>query len=232
MKNLTAIILALCFSSSVFAARNSQTTIQIIMDDSGVLIEAESADQYKLGMLSHIKILVRKREFANAHIDVISTSIGRTIWSGRPNDLKRNPERALALVNSIKSIPENCNNLPGAFVELASNLNALEREGFTNAHVIVFSSLIHTPRPCGDTTSIVLPQTPPVQGNINGALSSSEIIRSISFYWVSPHQKRVWEEFLSPTFSWAFMNGIPMTFMDIERSKFSLEQGLDLEVRK
>lgn len=231
MKKTILLFIILCFSSGVFA-RGTHTTIQIIMDDSGVLIDAKSADRYKLVLLSHIKRLVRKREFARSHIDVISSSIGRTIWSGTPSDLKRKPQRALALVNSIKSNAKNCNNLPGAFVELTSNLTALERQGFENAHVIVFSSLIHTPRPCAKTTSIILPQAPPVKGNINGALIAFKSVRSIKFYWVSPHQKRVWEEFLIPTFTWALKGSVPMTFMDIERSKFSLQQGLKLEVSK
>lgn len=222
---------ALCFSSMAFA-RGSSTTIQLIIDDSGVLIEAEIAYQYKLALLGHLKQLTRKRELANAHIDVISTSLGRTIWSGTPSDLKRKPERALKLVDSIKANPSNCNNLPGSFVELESNLTSLKRRKFNTAHVVVFSSLIHTPRPCKKKMSIVLPQMPPAQGNINSALSSSSMVRSINYYWVSPHQKRVWEEFLKPTFDWALLKGINMTFMDIERSKFSLEKGLELEVRE
>ena len=185
----------------------------------------------ELILLSHLKKLVRKRDFSRAHIDVISTSVGRTIWSGTPSDLKRKPQRSLALINRIKAVSENCNNLPGAFVELTSNLAALEREGFTKAHVIVFSSLIHTPRPCDQTTQIILPQAPPLEANINGALSFSKILRSINFYWVSPHQKNVWEEFLEPTFMAASLNKISIRFMDIERSKFSLEQRLNLEVR-
>ncbi len=230
-KAIILLVILFCFSLEV-AARGTQTTIQIIIDDSGVLIDATDADQYKLVLLSHLKRLTRKREFARAHIDVISTSIGRTIWSGTPGDLKRKPERALALVNAIKSISENCNNLPGAFLELGSNITALERQGFTNAHVIVFSSLIHTPRPCGDTTSITLPQPPPPEGDINQTLSTYTSIHSISFYWVSPHQKRVWEEFLEPSFNQALARSIPMILMDIERSKFSLRQGLNLEAQK
>lgn len=231
MKNIFIILLALGFVPSVYA-KGTTTTIQIIMDDSGVLIDAKVADQYKLALLGHLKQFTRKREFARAHIDVISTSLGRTIWSGTPSDLKRKPVRALALVESIKSKTENCNNLPSAFTEVQSNISALERRGYKRSFVIVFSSLIHTPRPCDETTSIVLPQEPPVEGNINGALASSEIVRSISFYWVSPHQKRVWEEFLKPVFDWAMLRGISMNLMDIERSKFSLQHGLELEVSK
>ncbi len=231
MKTKIALLIILCFSMPVMA-RGTHTTIQLIIDDSGVLIDPIDADQYKLVLLSHIKGLTRKREFARAHIDVISTSIGRTIWSGVPSDLKRKPERALELVNAIKSNPENCNNLPGAFMELASNINALERQGFTSAHVIVFSSLIHTPIPCSDTTQITLPQPPPLEGDINQALSTYKSIHSIAFYWASPHQKRVWEEFLEPSFNAAAQRSIPMSLMDIERSKFALRGGLKLEVSK
>ena len=231
MKYLLIGLMIFSSCSGTFA-RGSSTTIQIIIDDSGVLVDSENADKYKLILLGHLKQLTRKREFATAHIDVISTSIGRTVWSGAVSDLKRRPERALALIESIKTKQESCNNLPAAFNELKSNLTALKRQSFTKAHVLVFSSLIHTPRPCDKTTKIVLPQVPPVKGNINGALASSKIVRSINFYWVSPHQKNVWEEFLTPTYVWALKGGANMTFKDIERSKFALEKGLELEAYK
>ena len=220
-----------CISASAFA-KDTQTTIQIIMDDSGVLINPVEADQYKMQLLSHLKQLTRKRQFSRAHIDVINTSIGRTIWSGTPSDLKRKAKHTQSLVDSVKTNPANCNNLSGSFIELASNLRALKRQGFIKAHVIVFSSLIDTPRPCNEITSITLPQTPPVQGDINQALSSFKGMQSISFYWVSPHQMRVWEDFLAPTFKWAVANHISISITDIERSKFLLSKSLNLEPRK
>ncbi len=219
--------LSICFSASAFA-RGSSTTLQIIMDDSGVLVDAENAYKYKLVFLGQLKKLIKKNEYSKAQIDVISTSKGRTIWSDTVSNLKRKPERAQMLVDSLKAAPENCNNLSGAFSELESNLTALERRKYKTAHVIVFSSLIDTPRPCDKTTKVILPQTPPVKSNINAALSSSGLVRSINFYWVSPHQKRVWEEFLTPTFDWAMKSNVNMTFMDIERSKPSLANGLEL----
>lgn len=231
MKNTIVLFILLCISSSAFA-RGTTTTIQIIMDDSGVLIEPSEADKYKMHILSQLKNLTRKHEFSRAQIDVISSSIGRTFWSGTPSDLKRKPSRAQALVDAIKANLQNCNNLVGAFNELASNLRALKRQGITKAHVIVFSSLIDTPRPCDKTTSITLPQMPPVQGDINKALTSFEGTRSINFYWVSPHQTNVWEGYLDPTFNWASKNNTSISINDIERSKFSLRQGLKLEASK
>ncbi|MCF6251100.1 MAG: hypothetical protein L3J75_07500 [Methylococcaceae bacterium] len=223
------LIIAMCFCTNAYA-KGTHTTIQIIMDESGVLIDADEAEKYKMVMLSHLKLMTRKREFANAHIDVISTSLGRTVWSGTPGDLKRKTERALKLVESVKANPKNCNNLASAFLEIKDNISHLERRGYKNAHVIVFSSLIHTLRPCDETTHIVLPQTPPAKGNINATLMASKIVKSLQFFWVSPHQKRIWEEFLKPSFDWALLNNVPMNLMDIERSKNSLQQGLKFEV--
>jgi len=231
MNKIIILIIFMAFTPCAHA-KGTNITIQIIMDDSGVLINPSEADQYKMQFLLHIKRLVRKRKFSTAHIDVISSSIGRTVWSGTPSDLKRKAARALALVNAVKSIPQNCNNLSGAFNELASNLRALKRQGYRAAHVIVFSSLIHTPRPCTKTTKITLPQLPPVKGNINKALTSFKGIRSIDFYWVSPHQMLGWEEFLSPTLLWADQHDTRFNLRDIERSKFSLQRALKLEAPK
>ena len=91
--------------------------------------------------------LTRKRREATAHIDVISTSYGRTVWSGTPQDLKRRHEQQQELIDKIASDDKRCNNLPGAFDELKSNMAALERRGVHEVHALVFSSLIHTPRP-------------------------------------------------------------------------------------
>ncbi|MES9993994.1 MAG: hypothetical protein ABW098_18750 [Candidatus Thiodiazotropha sp.] len=229
MNKILLLCLALSTASQALAANRSETTIQLIMDDSGVLVEAETAYDYKLAILGSLKGLTRKREFAKAHIDVISTTLGRTVWSGTPGDLKRNKARSLALVESIKADPARCNNLSGAFIELKSNIAALERQDYKKIYVIVFSSLIHTPVPCAEDTQITLPQAPPLGGDINEALQSSSHIRSIRFYWVSPHQKRLWEEYLKPSFKSFSIYRRTFTLMDMERSKYEISQGLTLE---
>lgn len=137
--------------------------------------------------------------------------------------IRRYPDRAQNLVEAIKSEDTRCNNLPGAFKELRSNVQQLERSGVDEVHVIVFSSLIDTPRPCPENLKITLPQTPPVDGDIVGVLTGSPSIRSIAFYWISPHQKRVWEEFLQPVFNHAKTTGLQIEFLDVERSKPALQ---------
>ncbi len=226
---LTATLLTCSFAQ----AAGERTAFQIIIDDSGVLQSSEDAQTYKMALLGHLKNFTRRRSLAQAPIDVISMSYGRTVWTGTPLDLKRKPERAQDLVQKIEAQKDNCSNLRGAFMELKSNYAALARQGYESVHTIVFGSLIHTPLPCKGLKAITLPQLPPMDSDINDALMSSPLVKSISFYWVSPHQKRVWEEHLVPSFNWAIAQDIPFTFLDEERSKYALTKRLQaLEVRK
>lgn len=220
MKSLILTLLLTAAAPSF--AQDHPPAIQILMDDSGVLLEGYDAQHYKLLLLGQLKTLASRRATSIVQIDVISTSLGRTIWSGTPMTLRRDLARAQELVDAIRADGERCNNLPGAFAELRSNLMQLERSGASEVHVLIFSSLIDTPRPCSATTRIELPQLPPVEGNINGTLTSTAIVNDISFYWVSPHQKRVWEEFLSPAFLHAKIMGITINLFDVERSKREL----------
>lgn len=219
---MKAFLLSLLIALSTPVIAQERIAIELLIDDSGVLLDAEAAQSHKLLLLSHLKALATKRAGANAKIEVISTAYGRTVWSGTPLAIRRDPTRAQALVDSIKADPGRCNNLPGAFAELRSNLAQLDREGVNAVHIIVFSSLVHTPRPCDQVQGITLPQLPPTEGDIAGALSSSPNVRSVSFFWVSPHQRIVWEQFLTPSFTTLRDAGTRVSFFDVERSKSAL----------
>ena len=219
MKALLFTILIAC-ATPAFA--QDRFALELVIDDSGVLLEPAEAHSYKLMLLAHVKALATKRAGAYAKVNVISTSLGRTVWSGTSLSLRRDPLRAQALVDSITADPARCNNLPGAFAELASNLAQHEREGVSSVQVVIFSSLVDTPRPCGELTHITLPQMPPADGDPNGALMRSALVRSVSFFWVSPHQKRVWEEFLAPSFAQLRALGATVSFLDTERTKAGL----------
>lgn len=219
MKALLLLILAAVAAPSFAQER---VAIELLIDESGVLLDPQEAQSYKLMLLAHLKALAARRAGANAQVEVISTSLGRTVWSGTPLMVRRDPERAQALVNAVTADPGRCNNLPGAFLELKSNLAQLERDGVSAVHVVVFSSLVDTPRPCGDVKTITLPQMPPADGDLNGTLTGAQRIRSVSFFWVSPHQKRVWEEFLAPSFAALWQRGETVNFLDVERTKAAL----------
>jgi hypothetical protein len=219
---MKAILLVLLVVLSTPVLAQERIAIELLIDDSGVLLDADAAQSHKLLLLSHLKALATKRSGANAKVEVISTSYGRTVWSGTPLAIRRDPARAQELVDAVQADPGRCNNLPGAFAELRSNLAQLEREDVNTVHIIVFSSLVHTPRPCADLKTITLPQLPPAEGDIACALTSSPNIRSVSFYWVSPHQRIVWEQFLNPAFAALRNGGARVSFLDVERSKSAL----------
>ena len=216
------LLLSILVALSTPALAQERIAIELLIDDSGVLLEAQEAQSHKLLLLSHLKALSSKRSGANAKVEVISTAYGRTVWSGTPLVIRRDPARAQELVDAVSADPGRCNNLPGAFAELRSNLAQLEREGVTSVHVVVFSSLVHTPRPCADLKTITLPQLPPTEGDIAGVLAGLPHVRSLSFFWVSPHQRIVWEQFLNPTFTVLRNGGTQVSVFDVERSKSAL----------
>lgn len=219
---MKALLLSVLVALSTPSLAQDRIAIELLIDDSGVLLDADAAQSHKLLLLSHLKALATKRAGANAKVEVISTSYGRTVWSGTPLAIRRDPARAQELVDSVSADPGRCNNLPGAFAELRSNLAQLDREGVNTVHIIVFSSLVHTPRPCDQVQGITLPQLPPAEGDIAGALAGSPNVRSVSFYWVSPHQRIVWEQFLNPAFAALRTGGARVSFFDVERSKSAL----------
>lgn len=219
---MKALLFSLLVALSTPAFGQERIAIELLIDDSGVLLDAQEAQSHKLLLLSHVKALATKRSGANAKVEVISTSYGRTVWSGTPLSIRRDPARARELVDAVAADPARCNNLPGAFAELRSNLAQLAREGVETVHIIVFSSLVHTPRPCDQVRNITLPQLPPAEGDIAGVLASAPNIRSVSFYWVSPHQRIVWEQFLNAAFTALRDSGARVSFFDVERSKSAL----------
>lgn len=222
------LIAGLLVCSGVYAAKPTEITVQLIIDDSGVLLEGPLAQTNKLKLLGHLKALLKKRSFSQARLEVISTSKGRTVWSGSLRDLKARAVRQKDLVEAIQAQKNRCNNLGGAFEELKANLQSLERQGVNTAYVIVFSSLIETPSPCHGLEQITLPQEPPVQAQINQALTASEIVKDLRFYWVSPHQLKLWQDYLSPSFAWANKRAVPMMMLDINRSAPALDHALNL----
>ncbi len=219
---MKAILLSILVALSTPVLAQERIAVELLIDDSGVLLDADAAQSHKLLFLAHVKALATKRSGANAKVEVISTSYGRTVWSGTPLAIRRDPVRAQELVDAVTADPGRCNNLPGAFAELRSNLAQLDREGVDAVHIIVFSSLVHTPRPCDQVQGITLPQLPPTEGDIASVLGGLPHVRSLSFFWVSPHQRIVWEQFLTPAFTTLRNAGARVSFFDVERSKSAL----------
>lgn len=233
MKIVTSNILAISVCASLLSpayADEEKIAIQVLADTSGVLLSPTTGDAQKMVLLAHLKKLGKKRKYKDAQIDIISTSHGETVWSGTPKDLKGNNPKAEKAVSVVKVNPGSCNQLEKSFTEMYENLEDLEWQHYDRAHVVIFSSLIHTPVPC-ENVQITLPQIPPAKSEINKFLASSKIVKSIDFYWVSPDQRRIWKDFLKPTFDWAVHSGVYMRLLDEERTPPALQDGAFLEVR-
>jgi hypothetical protein len=216
---LSAAIAAALQASPHVAAAEDKVAIQVLMDDSGTLSSPAQAQEYKLLLFGFLQELRKRRDTQDARIDVISTSLGRSVWVGSPSDLRT--ARAESLVSAIEAKPDHCNNLPGAFAELDLNLRALESQGYSDIRVVVFSSLIHTPAPCAATTKITLPQPPPPL-DLTGILTGTDAVSAIAFQWVNPYQRRPWLDALDPVADWAKREGKSFKFQDIENTMHDL----------
>ena len=228
MKSLATfitILLLACGAPRAFSAPDTgKVAIQLVFDDSGVLMEADRAKEQKIRVLGHLLSMTRARRYAEARIDLISTSEGRSVWIGGPSDLKGGSQTD-RLLGLLEAHPDRCNNLPAAFAELETNIRQLEQQGYEEVVVIVLSSLIDTPAPCGDAMQITLPQLPPETG-INRVLMSSDLVKAVSFYWVDHNQRRVWLEFLQPTSDWLGEHGGKFGLFDVENTVYELDARL------
>jgi len=227
---LTIFVLVVGFGATDVKAQESKVGIQLIIDESGVISDPEEAGIFKMRLLAQLKSLLRKRDYATARLDVISTSMGRTLWVGELAELK-DIERAEELIEVIETKPNHCNNLGAAFRELDYNLAQRTAEGYDKVYVLVFSSLINTPRDCGSNVTIKLPQPPP-KTDIASILTAHDQIEQVSFYWVNPHQKFVWLEKLDPAVKWLQSSAKKFEFHDIEASRYALKKGSIIEVRR
>lgn len=225
MKSLIVFIAILLPLVAAMPARaeDKQIAIQLVVDDSGLLTSPQEADLLKQRLLAQLKSLLKRREYAGARLDVITTSHGRTRWIGELKDLKDH-ERALALVELMPSKPDHCNSLGQSFTALGNNIRQRTAEGFTHIHVLVFSSLIDTGGPCDDVVVITLPQLPP-EMDISAELTARETVKRVSFFWVNPHQIRIWSEKLNAMNNWASTSEKKFEFLGEEETRFVISKG-------
>lgn len=209
-------------SQASASPKETKSAIILVMDDSGVLTESERASQQKLLMLAQLKALHTKKRFAQASLNIISTSYGRSVWAGSVADLRT--ERANEVLKKIEADPKRCNQLEAAFKSVKTTIKQLEQRGVNDVHVFVFSSMIATPSPCNDL-KISLPQLP-VPVNFEEIFTTSDAVSSIGFYFVNPHQLKVYQSALEPLATWANSQGKKFGLFDVEDSDYQLRQGL------
>jgi len=204
-------------------AEEKQIAIQLMIDDSGLLTSPEEADVLKQQLLSQLKSLLKRREYSMARLDVITTSLGRTRWIGDLKDLK-DRERASTLVELMPSRRDHCNSLAQSFTALGNNIRQRTAEGYTHIHVLIFSSLIDTGGPCDEEVVITLPQLPP-ELDIVDELTARDSVKRVSFYWVNPHQQRIWSEKLRSMIVWGSAPDRKFEFLGEEETRFAISKG-------
>lgn len=225
MKNIILII-ALSFTLAMTlpaSAEDKRLAIELVVDDSALLTSPQEADLLKQRLLAQLKSLLKRREYANARLDVITTSLGRTSWVGELKDL-RDHERALALVELIPSKPDYCNSLASSFAVLGNNIRQRSAEGFTHIDVLIFSSLIDTGGPCSEEVTITLPQLPP-ELDVSAELTARDTVKRVSFFWVNPHQLRIWSEKLRDMNAWASTSEKKFELLGEEETRFVISKG-------
>lgn len=217
-------LIAAYLTGSAYAEKPqvSHTTIQILIDDSGLMRKPKDAQAYKNALISHLSKLPGSN-MNKAHVDVISLTSATNIFSSKAYDLKKS---GLKLSKLSAQKPNGCSNLSASFARLKSNLMFHERAGVKDAHIIGFSSFIDAPSPCHSIRKITLPQQPPVNGGFNEAIMSSPIVRSFTAYWVYDTQVQPWVEFLTPARNWLEGKGGHLRVLDTTRSQYELQKGI------
>jgi hypothetical protein len=231
MKKLLIVCVIAGFGFYFFGNSSSQASASpkarksafiLVMDDSGVLTEPERARQQKLMMLAQLKALYTRKQFAQASLNLISTSYGRSVWVGSIADLRS--ERANEVLTKIEADPKRCNQLEAAFKSVKSSIAQLEQRGANDIHVYVFSSMIATPNPCNDL-KISLPQLP-IPVNFEEIFTSSEAVSSVGIYFVNAHQLRLYQAAFEPVALWANTNSKEFGMFDVEDTDYQLRQRL------
>jgi len=229
MKHLHHIFVSLIITASLAGCDTSTERVEhksafiLVNDDSGVLTEAPRAQGLKLLLLGQLKALYKHHRLAKAKLQIISTSFGRPVWVGSITDLKS--KRAADIVTRIENNASNCNRLSESFNAVRTSIRQLEQQGYTDIRIYYFSSMISTPSVCDSDVKITLPQLP-VPVDFAHALTFSDAVSTIGFYYVNPHQFRRYQEALQPVASWANANGKTFGIFDMEDTEYQLRRGL------
>jgi hypothetical protein len=175
-----ALILSLSLISSAFAQDKYDKLVQIVVDDTGLMQDAQdrnekTARETLLRLLKHVS-----QEYdRNDHVVVISQYSAGNVWAGQPRDITRARANA-GLSQFLQSKWSGCSDLLPLFRILDDNTflyPAYDHE------VIFFSSLVHSGRPCSNNP----PESPiglPSQFLTELGDFDARFNPTVSFYWV------------------------------------------------
>lgn len=178
---LLMIVVTLFAIAAPTPASEFSSTNQIVIDNSPAMMGKSSAEIAQRQLLYWTWKLKRRPATRRTVVGIVSTVNAQTRWQGTPRDLGRD---GAAAAGALRIIDKGCPNLLGALDQVRINLTLLRPK---QAHVIIFSSLIHA-FPCANQT-IKLPQAVPP--NLDLSFLKRDGIR-VTFLWVHPLQKSGW----------------------------------------
>ncbi len=225
LKNiLFTALTALTLFSAPLCAASEKAAFVFVNDDSGAMTDMEHVPQLRDRMLKQFNTLKKKaRRYARADLVLISTSKARPVWYGKISDL--GGKRGHEVIDRTTNDPKRCNQIAASFKAVRNAIKQLDRQGATEIHIVVFSSLISTPIPCDKIVRIDLPQLP-VQVDWLASLTPTDHVNSVTFYGVNTHQHPVYTQSLEPLAGWGEKRGKTFDIHDFESTSNALRFGL------
>jgi len=198
------IFITLCISAALLmtglpgtALAQFENTVKflIVADDSGTIMHEKEFKQIKNLLWGKLQDLRMILEYQHAAIEVITTSGGKTVWSGTVKDLRntlRRQGRAKDLVEATKAVANRCNDLEAAFSTLDRSIKLLDKRAFPTVHIYVVSNLYHTGKDCHRHTKITYPNAPPEGLEVSRIVTQRPEIKTVAFLGVHEAQSPIW----------------------------------------
>ena len=186
-------------------------------------VENMQLEQSKQILVARIGQLGKLREFREAPVEVISGATGTTLWSGTPDDIVKG-KRVKGLLGQLAKNPNMCSNLVAAFRRLNNRIRQFEVKKYKKIYVFIHAGLIHTGVPCGNLSSLPIPQLPPAKINFE-KIFHRKSIASLIFMGVNEWQEEPWNESLEETGMYAAQHGMIFDFKGEAQTHAFLEEG-------
>ncbi len=215
----------------VQAQLENHTKIFVVVDDSNTAWDQEAFEKLKARFMVETSKLRENVDHIFTSLDVIVTSTGRNVFSGKINQLRNSRHQqseVMALKASIQSKANHCNDLAAAFATLEKNITLLDDNKFTDVKIYFLSNLYDTGAPCDFESELLFPAPPPANVDFVRILTLKPSVNSIAFYGVHESEMEIWSKTLSGLLDWEKEGrGRTFSMYDEAQTVEALKQGLE-----